>query len=87
MSEFQHYSHHPSHKDLDNCNACALLYAGEEGPNYAGWPLSFLSTGRPIPSKYMEALKKELKRTDNMAYVNNLKEHLLNSSYAHLLEE
>jgi hypothetical protein len=87
MSEFSHYGHHPSRKDMENCGACALLYAGEEGPNYAAWPLSFLKSGRAIPSKYLGALKKELQRTDNMAYVNNLKAHLKGTSYESLIEE
>jgi hypothetical protein len=76
MSEFTHYGHHPSRKDLENCSACALLYADESGPNYAGWPLAFLANGRQIPSKYISALKNELK-SQNLAYVQNLKNKLI----------
>lgn len=77
MSEFTHY-----HKDIgrmvdsENCGACQLEYAGSEGPNYAGWPLSFLKSGRSIPFKYRHALALELQRTDNLAYVENLKNEL-----------
>lgn len=76
MNEFTHYGHKPSQKDLNNCGACALLYAGKEGPNYAGWPLAFIQNGRSIPIKYHEALKKELNRKDNDLYINNLKNKL-----------
>ncbi len=72
MSEFTHYQGCRG-KDPDNCSACALLNAGEEGPNYAGWPISFIQSGRSIPTRYKEALKRELERTDNPAYVENLK--------------
>lgn len=75
MNEFTHYGHHPSRKDLDNCSACALLYAECE-PNYSAWPLSFIQNGRQIPTKYYAALKKELNRTDNDLYVENLKNKL-----------
>lgn len=79
MNEFTHYSSgHSEHgrKDMENCGACVLLYSDEEGPNYAGWPLSFIQNGRSIPRKYYKALLRELDRTDNDAYVNNLKEKL-----------
>lgn len=75
MNEFTHYSG-CKNSDPDNCSACALLNAGSEGPNYAGWPLSFLSSGRSIPFKYRNALAAELKRTDNEAYLTNLKQKL-----------
>ena len=75
MSEFTHYTGCKG-RDPDNCSACALLNAGSEGPNYAGWPLSFLQSGRSIPFRYRHALANELKRTDNDAYVNNLKQKL-----------
>lgn len=75
MSEFTHYQG-CRFKDPDNCSACALLNAGEEGPNYAGWPLAFIQAGRAIPCKYRKALAKELSRTDNMRYVENLKSKL-----------
>lgn len=72
MSEFTHYTG-CRYKDIDNCSACALLNAGEEGPNYAGWPIAFIQSGRRIPNKYKNALEKELQRTDNIPYVENLK--------------
>lgn len=75
MSEFTHYQGCRG-KDLENCSACALLNAGEEGPNYAGWPIAFLQNGRSLPFKYRNALKRELSRTDNDAYVSNLKAKL-----------
>jgi hypothetical protein len=80
MNEFIHYGHR-SRKDMENCSACVLLFSGSEGPNYAGWPLSFIQNGRRIPEKYMKALAQELTRTDNMAYVNNLKEKLVGAGY------
>jgi hypothetical protein len=61
---------------MENCGACILLASGEDGPNYAGWPLAFIQAGRSIPYKYKKALAKELNRTDNLAYVNNLKSKL-----------
>lgn len=75
MSEFDHYVGCKG-KDLDNCSACALLKAGINGPNYAGWPLAFVQAGREIPKRYYGALAKELSRTDNPSYVNNLKRSL-----------
>jgi hypothetical protein len=83
VSEFQHYSGCKS-KDMENCAACVLLFSGEEGPNYAAWPLSFIQSGRRIPGKYMKALAKELK-CDNKAYVDNLKEHLIKAGYEDFL--
>lgn len=80
MNEFTHYGHHPSRKDLDNCSACALLYAETE-PNYAAWPLAFLQNGRQIPTKYYAVLKKELSRKDNDRYVENLKQKLAISGF------
>lgn len=83
MSEFKHYSngHNEKNKDMENCGACVLLYSGEEGPNYSGWPLSFLRSGREIPAKYYKALIKETERTDNFPYVNNLKRKLEEHDY------
>jgi hypothetical protein len=87
-SEFKHYgSGHSKHRaDLDNCSACALMFA-EHAPNYAGWPLAFLDNGRTIPERYLPALKEELARTDNEAYVNNLKQKLKGTSYESLSEQ
>lgn len=76
MSEFSHYGNHRPGTDMENCSACVLECSGEEGPNYAGWPLSFIKNGRSIPFKYRKALANELKRTDNPAYVKNLKTQL-----------
>jgi hypothetical protein len=75
MNEFTHYTG-CRNKDPDNCSACALLNSGEEGPNYAGWPLAFIQAGLSIPYKYRKALAKELSREDNQAYVDNLKTKL-----------
>jgi len=78
MSEFTHYT--GCKGDMDNCSACALLNADHNGPNYAGWPLSFIRSGRRIPIRYMDALLKELK-SDNKAYVENLKNQLKEHDY------
>lgn len=81
---FTHYSSGHSehgHKDMENCGACVLLYSGKEGPNYAAWPLAFIENGRRIPSKYIGALRLELRRTDNMPYLNNLKDKLWAAGY------
>lgn len=80
MSEFTHYPGCRG-KDPQNCSACALLHAGEEGPNYAGWPLAFMQNRIRIPKRYMKALKAETERTDNMAYVENLKNQLKANGY------
>jgi hypothetical protein len=81
MSEFSHYTGCRG-RDLDNCSACALLNAGSEGPNYAGWPLAFIQNGYAIPPKYFKALLKELDRTDNPAYVKNLQTKLAQAGYS-----
>lgn len=85
-SEFKHYSNHTSGKDPDNCSACALenpvMIDGKMGINYAGWPLSYLQSGRRIPVKFYGFLRDELLRTDNKAYVDNLKIQLVNYGYA-----
>ena len=75
MSEFNHYNG-CKFKDPDNCSGCALTTGGEEGPNYAAWPLSYIRHRKPIPRKWMMALIKEL-TSDNEAYVNNLKQKLI----------
>ena len=71
MNEFSHYSGCRL-RDPDNCSGCALTMGGKEGPNYAGWPISYLKNGRSIPAKWQDALKKEL-ASDNRAYSENLK--------------
>jgi hypothetical protein len=81
MSEFTHYTG-CGRKDPLNCSACALTTGGEEGPNYAGWPLVYLIHGRTIPKVWDGALKRELERTDNPAYVQNLKQQLEKKGYA-----
>lgn len=73
MSEFTHYGHRTV-KDMENCSACVLLYSKNK-PDYAAWPLSFIRNGRPIPAKYLKALKEEL-LSDNKAYVDHLKDEL-----------
>lgn len=81
MSEFTHYTG-CNRKDPENCSACALTTGGENGPNYAGWPLAYLINNRIIPKVWLGALKKELTRTDNLAYVQNLREQLEKKGYA-----
>jgi hypothetical protein len=70
--EFEHY---PGCRlrDPDNCSGCALTHGGEEGPNYAAWPLVYMENNRTIPAKWRKAFERELARTDNPAYVENLK--------------
>lgn len=80
MSEFSHYKG-CRFKDPDNCSGCALTTGGDEGPNYAGWPIAYLQNGRLIPKKWMGALKNELNRTDNLAYTENLKTQLKKRGY------
>jgi hypothetical protein len=80
MSEFNHYQGCPG-MDPDNCSACALLHADHRGPNYSGWPLAFIQCGRRIPARYHDALLAELGRTDNPAYVENLKSKLAGAGY------
>jgi hypothetical protein len=79
MNVFTHYS--GCKGDLDNCSACALLSADRRGPNYAGWPLVYMQSGRRIPQRYFDALLKELDRTDNVLYVQNLLKHLSEHGY------
>jgi len=90
MSEFQHYSNHiSSSRHADNCGACALENPmmidygnGVEkmGINYAGWPLSYMQNGRRIPIRFMDYLLEELE-SDNLAYVENLKNKLKEHGY------
>jgi hypothetical protein len=80
MSEFRHYDHGPQ-LDMENCSACVLLHADHRGPNYAGWPLAFMQSGRRIPTRYHDALLSECDRTDNPAYVENLKTKLKEAGY------
>lgn len=83
MSEFTHYTG-CNHNDPNNCSACALtkpiLIDGKMGINYAGWPLSYMQCGRRIPIKFMDYLLDELK-SDNKAYVENLKKQLKDHGY------
>ena len=69
-SEFQHY---PGcrNRDVDNCSGCALTHGGEEGPNYAAWPLVYVEQHRAIPAKWRQALEAEL-HSSNTAYADNL---------------
>lgn len=76
MSEFNHYDG-CNFTDPDNCSACALTNTDQKEPNYSGWPLIYIETRRKIPRKWLGALLKELCRTDNDAYVNNLKSKIL----------
>ncbi len=84
MNEFSHYGH-KTRKDMENCSACILLHSGEEGPNYAAWPLSFISSGRAIPKKYYKALVNELK-SENMLYVKNLEKRLQGTGLENFIE-
>ena len=85
MSAFRHYSNHQSDaKNADNCGACALehpmMIDGKMGINYAGRPLAYMQNGRRIPQKFMKYLVDEFK-TDNLAYLENLKKHLKDHGY------
>ena len=73
--EFEHY-HGCRFKDPDNCSGCALTTGGEDGPNYAAWPLAYIENHRAIPAKWRNALQRELERTDNTAYVANINEQI-----------
>lgn len=84
------FTHYPGCKgDPDNCSACALTKPkmidygdGVErmGINYAGWPLSYMQNGIRIPIKFMDYLLEQLE-SDNLAYVENLKKHLIEHGY------
>lgn len=86
--EFKHYSNHKSGSDLQNCGACALENpqmieysdGARMGINYAGWPLSYIESGRRIPERFLPYLLEELK-SDNEAYVANLRKHLHDAGY------
>lgn len=71
-NEFIHYDG-CKHRDPDNCSACALTDERQDAPNYAAWPLAYMENGRVIPAKWRAAFKAELARTDNPAYVNNVR--------------
>lgn len=70
-SEFQHYDG-CRHRDPDNCSGCALTTGGNEGPNYAGWPLVYIENHRAIPAKWRAAFQRELD-SDNRPYANNIR--------------
>lgn len=87
-SEFTHYGHGLK-PDLDNCGACCLtipqiIHHGPNesrmGINYAAWPLSYIQNGRQIPERFYPFLLEELE-TDNLAYLKNLKAHLIKAGY------
>jgi hypothetical protein len=87
-TEFTHSYNHKK-PDPENCSACALTipvmidYGPNDtrlGINYSAWPLSYLQNGRSIPDKFLGYLKEELK-SDNLAYVENLKKHLIAAGY------
>jgi hypothetical protein len=80
MNEFTHYTGCKGN-DNDNCSACALLNADRRGPNYAGWPLAFIASGRRIPQRYFDALIVETERKDNPAYTENLNKKLKEHGY------
>lgn len=70
-NEFKHYD--GCKGDVDNCSACALTDTRQAAPNYAGWPLAYLENRRSIPAKWRAAFNAELARTDNPAYVANIR--------------
>lgn len=72
-SEFEHYTG-CRFRDPDNCSGCALSSTQTEAPNYAAWPLVYIENHRTIPARWKPALREELARTDNPAYVENLKQ-------------
>lgn len=71
-AEFQHYDG-CGHRDPDNCSACALTDTRQARPNYSAWPLAYMENRRAIPAKWRGAFREELARTDNLAYVANLR--------------
>ena len=73
--EFEHYPG-CGFNDPDNCSACALTDTRQESPNYSAWPLVYMANSRVIPAKWRKAFQRELTRTDNDLYVNNLKRHI-----------
>jgi hypothetical protein len=70
--EFEHYDG-CKRNDPDNCSACALTDTRQAAPNYAAWPLAYMENRRTIPAKWRAAFKAELARTDNPAYVANIR--------------
>ncbi len=89
MNEFTHYSNHKSSAaHADNCGAAlenpVIIEYGNGvtklGINYSGWPLSYMQNGRSIPKSFYGYLVDELK-SDNLAYVENLKKHLIQHGY------
>ncbi len=70
--EFEHYPG-CKHRDPDNCSGCALTQGGEDGPNYAAWPLVYMENGRAIPAKWREAFKREMAQTENVPYADNVR--------------
>lgn len=73
--EFDHYPG-CKHRDPDNCSGCALTDTRQDAPNYSRWPIVYMENKRAIPAKWREAFKAELKRTDNLRYVDNIIKHI-----------
>jgi len=73
--EFDHYPG-CKHRDPDNCSGCALTDTRQDAPNYSAWPIVYMENGRAIPAKWRAALRRELARTDNKPYVDNLEMHI-----------
>lgn len=71
-SEFTHYDG-CTHRDPDNCSACALTDTRQDRPNYSAWPLAYMENGRAIPAKWRDAFKAEMAQTDNRPYAENVK--------------
>lgn len=74
-TEFEHYTG-CNRRDPDNCAACALTDERQSSPNYAGWPLAYMENRRAVPVKWQGAFWREFDRTDNPAYVENLRRTL-----------
>jgi hypothetical protein len=71
--EFEHYD--GCQGDVENCGACALTNQRQDSPNYAAWPLSYMSNRRTIPAKWFDAFCREL-QSNNRAYVDNIRKHI-----------
>lgn len=67
----------------ENCGACVLngFHDTEQtpiAPNYSGWARVYVQACKQIPRKYAGAFMFELSRTDNIPYVEALKEDVIN---------
>lgn len=60
-------------RDVDNCAACAYTVYPKKIPNVAGWARVMVQAGQHVEDRHLRA---ELDRTDNVPYVEALKEDL-----------